>query len=154
MNVKRVGAALGAVAVVSMAACSTTTTGVATAPDDVTPFTTSSKAPRSTAARSPRPAPGAAQLPPEAFAEVRAAGIQGSDKAIREQLMLACIMAGGSFNKTRQDVVRRADQNGQPSFSGCSQDDRGRGAQVRVPRTGRETRRLIGDESSLDLATP
>ncbi|CDP84991.1 MULTISPECIES: hypothetical protein [Mycolicibacterium] len=105
MNVKRVGAALGAVAVVSMAACSTTTTGVATAPDDVTPFTTSSKAPRSTAARSPRPAPGAAQLPPEAFAEVRAAGIQGSDKAIREQLMLACIMAGGSFNKTRQDVV-------------------------------------------------
>ncbi len=109
MNAKRVGAALGAVAVVLMAACSTTTTGVATAPDDVTPFTTSSKAPRSTATKSPNAAPGSprgsAGLPPEAFAEVRAAGIQGSDNAIGDQLMLACIMAGGSFNKTKQDVV-------------------------------------------------
>lgn len=107
MNAKRVGAALSAAAVMVMAACSTTTTGVATAPDDVTPFTTSSKAPRSTGTRSPKPAPGApgTGLPPEAFTEVRAAGIQGSDRAIAEQLMLACIMAGGSFNKTRQDVV-------------------------------------------------
>ncbi|TMS54982.1 hypothetical protein [Mycobacterium sp. DBP42] len=112
MNAKRkrrVGAALGAAAVVLMAACSSTTIGVATAPDDVTPFTTSSKAPRSTAAKSPGPPPGVgrgpADLPAEAYAEVRAAGIQGSDTAIGEQLMLACIMAGGSFNKTKQDVV-------------------------------------------------
>ncbi|MED5812701.1 hypothetical protein VST63_10030 [Mycolicibacterium sp. 050232] len=116
MKAKRLGAALGAVAVVSMAACSTTTTGVATAPDDVTPFTTSSKAPRSTGTNSPKAPPGSprgsAGLPPEAFAEVRAAGIQGSDSAIGDQLMLACIMAGGSFNKTRQDVVNVLTQMG------------------------------------------
>lgn len=108
MNAKRVGAALGTVAVVLMAACSTTTTGVATAPDDVTPFTTS-KAPRQTASKTPKPTAGSprgsAGLPPEAFAEVRAAGIEGSDSAIGDQLMMACIMAGGSFNRTKQDVV-------------------------------------------------
>ncbi|KHO26985.1 hypothetical protein QQ44_05420 [Mycolicibacterium setense] len=109
MQAKRVAAALGSAAVVLMAACSTTTTGVATAPDDVTPFTSSSKAPRTTATKSPKPTAGAprgsTELPPEAFAEVRAAGIEGSDRAIGNQLMMACIMAGGSFNKTRQDVV-------------------------------------------------
>ncbi|CRZ16069.1 hypothetical protein [Mycolicibacterium neworleansense] len=107
MNAKRAGAALGAVAVVLMAACSSTTAGVATAPDDVTPFTSASKAPKRTAAQSPKPGSprGSAGLPPEAFAEVRAAGIQGSDSAIGDQLMMACIMAGGSFNKTKQDVV-------------------------------------------------
>jgi hypothetical protein len=109
MNAKRVGAALGAVAVVLTAACSTTTTGVATAPDDVTPFTTTSKAPNRIPTRSPKPPAGSprgsAGLPPQAFAEVRAAGIQGSDNAIGVQLMMACIMAGGSFNKTKQDVV-------------------------------------------------
>lgn len=109
MQAKRVAAALGSAAVVLMAACSSTTSGVATAPDDVTPFTSSSKAPRPTATRSPKPtagAPrGAAGLPPEAFAEVRAAGIEGSDRAIGNQLTMACIMAGGSFNETRQDVV-------------------------------------------------
>ncbi|ALI25338.1 hypothetical protein XA26_14910 [Mycolicibacterium fortuitum] len=109
MNAKRVGAALGAAAVVLMAACSTTTTGVATAPDDVTPFTTTSKAPRQTAPKSPKPTAGSprgsAGLPPEAFAEVRAAGIEGSDSAIGDQFMMACIMAGGSFNRTKQDVV-------------------------------------------------
>lgn len=109
MQAKRVAAALGSVAVMLMAACSTTTTGVATAPDNVTPFTSSSKAPRTTAGKSPRPTAGSprgtAGIPPEAFAEVRAAGIQGSDRAIGDQLMMACIMAGGSFNKTKQDVV-------------------------------------------------
>ncbi len=109
MNAKKLGAVLGTVAVVSMAACSNTTSGMATAPDDVTPFTTSSKQPGRTVPRAPRPtagAPrGAAGLPPAALAEVRAAGIEGSDQAIGNQVIMACIMAGGSFNKTRQDVV-------------------------------------------------
>lgn len=109
MNAKRVSAALGAVAVVLMAACSTTTTGLATAPDDVTPFTSTSKSPTRTATKSPAPGPGSprgtAGVPPEAFAEVRAAGIEGSDTAIANQMMMACIMAGGSYNKTKQDVV-------------------------------------------------
>jgi hypothetical protein len=104
MDAKRVGAALGAVTVVLMAGCSTTVTGVATAPDNVTPFTTTRTAPRS-----PSPIPGSPRgssgLPPQAFAEVRAAGIQGSDSAIEDQLMMACIMGSGSFNKTKQDVV-------------------------------------------------
>ncbi|MUL81398.1 hypothetical protein FZI95_06385 [Mycobacterium sp. CBMA247] len=109
MNAKRVGAVLGAVAVVLLAACSTTITGVATAPYDVTPFTSTPQTPTRTATKSPSPAPGSprgsAGLPPEAFAEVRAAGIQGSDSAIGDQLMMACIMGSGSFNKTKQDVV-------------------------------------------------
>ncbi|OMC39050.1 hypothetical protein A5740_01865 [Mycobacterium sp. GA-1841] len=106
MNAK-LGAGLGAVAVIVLAACSNTTTGVATAPDDVTPFTTSSKAPTRTEAPTTRAAPGGgpAALPPAAYAEVRAAGIKGSDSAIRDQLMMACIMGNGSFNKTKQDVV-------------------------------------------------
>ncbi|OMB94303.1 hypothetical protein A5733_14070 [Mycobacterium sp. NS-7484] len=107
MNAKRLSAALGAVAVMLLAACSTTTTGVATAPDDVTPFTTTSKAPSRTKTPTTRAAPGggSASLPPAAYAEVRAAGIEGSDSAIRNQLIMACIMGNGSFNKTKQDVV-------------------------------------------------
>lgn len=107
MQAKRVAAALGSVVVLT-AACSTTTTGTATAPDDVVPFTSESKAPKRTAPKSPPTAGsprGTAGLPPEAFAEVRAAGIEGSDRAIGNQLMMACIMAAGSFNKTKQDVV-------------------------------------------------
>jgi hypothetical protein len=110
MQAKRAAAALGSVAVVLMAACSTTTTGTATAPDNVTPFTSESKAPKRTPTKSPAPTAGSprgtAGLPPEAFAEVRAAGIEGSDRAIGNQLMMACIMAAGSFNKTKQDVVK------------------------------------------------
>lgn len=107
MNAKQLGAALGAVAVMVLAACSNTTTGVATAPDDVTPFTTTSKAPPRTKPPTTRAAPGggSAALPPAAYAEVRAAGITGSDNAIRNQLIMACIMGNGSFNKTKQDVV-------------------------------------------------
>lgn len=116
MNAKRVGAALGAVAVVLMAACSNTTTGVATAPDGVTPFTSASKAPARTATKSPKPSAtpggGSGALPPEAYAEVRAGGLQGSDSAIRDQLMLACIMGESSFNKTKQDVVNTLIQMG------------------------------------------
>lgn len=116
MDAKRVGAALGAAAVVLMAACSTTTAGTATAPDDVTPFTATSTAPKRTLTQVPRTTAGSprgsAGLPPEAFAEVRAAGIQGSDNAIGDQLMMACIMAGGSFNKTKQDVVNVLTQMG------------------------------------------
>lgn len=105
MQAKRVAAALASVAVVLMAACSTTTTGTATAPDDVTPFTSESKVPKRGPAPTAAGPRGTAGLPPEAFAEVRAAGIEGSDRAIGNQLMMACIMAAGSFNKTRQDVV-------------------------------------------------
>ncbi|MFV8166327.1 hypothetical protein ACNQVK_30205 [Mycobacterium sp. 134] len=109
MQARRVAAALGSVVVVLTAACSTTTTGTATAPDNVVPFTSESKAPKRTAPKSPPPTAGSprgtAGLPPEAFAEVRAAGIEGSDRAIGNQLMMACIMAAGSFNKTKQDVV-------------------------------------------------
>ncbi|MFN3002790.1 hypothetical protein [Mycolicibacterium wolinskyi] len=106
MYAKRLGLVLAAAAI-AVAACTTTTSGVATAPDDVTPFTTSKKPTKSpTRTRTPTAtaAPGTG-LPPEAFAEVRGAGIEGSDSAISDQVSLACIMAAGSFNDSKQDVV-------------------------------------------------
>ncbi|MGV0813561.1 hypothetical protein ABQF34_16480 [Mycolicibacterium boenickei] len=107
MDAKRAGAALGALAVVLMAACSNTTDGLATAPEYVTPFTSAPKQPARTAPSSPTAAPGggSAELPREAYAEVRAAGLEGSDAAIRDQIIIACIMGESSFNDSKQDVV-------------------------------------------------
>lgn len=107
MYAKRLGLVLAGVAI-AVAACTTTTSGVATAPDDVTPFTSTSKKPTKTPTRTRTPTATAAPpsgLPPEAFAEVRAAGIEGADAAISDQVSLACIMAAGSFNDSKQDVV-------------------------------------------------
>lgn len=101
MNARRAGAALGALAVVVMTACSNTTAGLATAPEGVTPLTSTSKPTRTPTA----PGGGSAELPPEAYAEVRAAGLEGSDAAIRDQIIIACIMGESSFNTSKQDVV-------------------------------------------------
>lgn len=109
MNAKQLGAALAAVAVVAMAGCSTTTTGVATAPDDVTPYTATSKTPPRTVPKGPR---GARDLPSAAYDEVRAAGLEGSDSAIRNQIVIACIMGNSSFTKSKQDVVDALTQLG------------------------------------------
>ncbi|MGV0741239.1 hypothetical protein [Mycolicibacterium sp. XJ870] len=111
MTARHLGLVLAGAAVV--AACTTTTTGVATAPDDVTPFTSTSKQPTRTATKTATATPPSG-LPPEAFAEVRAAGIDGSDAAISDQVMMACIMGEGSFNDSKQDVVDVLIQMGSP----------------------------------------
>lgn len=88
-------------------ACSTTTEGVATAPSDLTTttrtttiVTTTTQAPNATA-----PPASSSGLPPEAYDEIRAAGVAGPDSAIDDQVAMACIMAAGSFNHSKQDVV-------------------------------------------------
>jgi hypothetical protein len=105
---KRLGLALSAVALVAVAACGDTVRGEATAPSDVEPLTTTTTTTTRTTTTTPTseaPAGGSNSLPPQAFEEVRAAGIEGSDDAIAEQIALACIMAGSSFNDSVQDVV-------------------------------------------------
>lgn len=94
----RLVVSVGSIAVL-IAACSSTTGGVATAPTDVTPFTATTTPSPTTAA------PGSSGMPPQAYDQIRAAGIQGSDAAIDDQVSLACIMASGSFNDSKQDVV-------------------------------------------------
>ncbi|MDV3127512.1 hypothetical protein M1247_21480 [Mycobacterium sp. 21AC1] len=105
MHAKILGLVVSAAALV--AACSATTAGVATAPPDVTPFTTTTD-PSATAA------PGASVMPQEAYDEIRAAGVEGPDSAIEDQVAMACIMASGSFNHSKQDVVDVLTQMGSP----------------------------------------
>lgn len=88
-----------------VAACSTTTSGVATAPDDLIPYPGETPSTTTRAPASPSAPRGTAGLPPEAYAEVRAAGIKGSDDAIASQLMMACIMGQSNFNHSKQDVA-------------------------------------------------
>ncbi|MGN7781505.1 hypothetical protein ACTJJE_18565 [Mycolicibacterium sp. 22603] len=101
-------AAWGMAAAILIAGCGSSTTGVATAPDDLTPYTTS--APKRTTTKTPStrtpttgsPPPGVSQ---QALDEVRAAGIDGPDDAIADQLSLACIMGESRFNDSISDVV-------------------------------------------------
>lgn len=103
-----VAAAFGAVAVAMAAGCGGSTSGMATAPDDVTPYTSTtstSEGPKRTSVTTAPTTDAPAGVSAEAVAAVRSAGIAGSDSAIADQLSLACIMGDGSFNDTRQDVV-------------------------------------------------
>ena len=96
---------VGPVAALVMA-CSTTVEGVATAPSDATGATTTTTTASTTRAPSTTAPPASsAGLPPEAYDAVRAAGVQGPDSAIDDQVSMACIMAAGSFNHSKQDVV-------------------------------------------------
>lgn len=104
MHRRNLGLAVSAAALV--AACSTTTAGVATAPSDVTPFTTTIRTTTET--------PGSSGLPPQAYDEIRGAGVEGPDAAIDDQVAMACIMASGSFNHSKQDVVDVLIQMGSP----------------------------------------
>ncbi|TQK28137.1 hypothetical protein [Arthrobacter sp. SLBN-53] len=101
-------AAWGMTGAVLIAGCGGSTAGMATAPDDVSPYTSS--APKRSTTKSPStrtpttasPSPGVSQ---QALDEVRAAGIDGPDDAIADQLSLACIMGESRFNDSVQDVV-------------------------------------------------
>ena len=75
-----------------LAGCSGTTTGVATA----------------TAA----PTPASAAVPPAAYEQIRATGVSGSDRDLSDLLNMACIMADGSFNHTKQQLVDVLQQMG------------------------------------------
>ncbi|SDD54714.1 hypothetical protein SAMN04488581_2511 [Mycolicibacterium neoaurum] len=97
-------AAWGLAGAVLIAGCGGSTTGVATAPDDLTPYTSS--APKRTTTKTPptsqTPTSGVSQ---QALDELRAAGIDGPDDAIADQLSLACIMGESRFNDSIADVV-------------------------------------------------
>jgi hypothetical protein len=88
-----------------VAACSTTTAGVATAPSDLTTTRTKTTGTTAPAPSSTAPPTSSSGLPPEAYDAVRAAGIDGPDSAIDDQVSMACIMAASSFNHSKQDVV-------------------------------------------------
>ncbi|MGW0160618.1 hypothetical protein ACWDUN_15025 [Mycobacterium sp. NPDC003323] len=107
MICRAVAVVLGAAATIT--ACSTTT-GVATAPDRVTPLTSTTPSRKAVLppeiTRTVTAPPGAPGLTPEAFAEVRAAGVDLSDGVIIDQTRLACIMGEGSFVETRQDLAK------------------------------------------------
>ncbi|WP_235733389.1 hypothetical protein [Mycolicibacterium neoaurum] len=94
-------AAWGLAGAVLIAGCGGSTTGVATAPDDLTPYTSSAPK-RTTTKAPPTRTPGVSQ---QALDEVRAAGIDGPDDAIADQLSLACIMGESRFNDSIADVV-------------------------------------------------
>ncbi|MEH3129572.1 MAG: hypothetical protein PGN27_06360 [Mycolicibacterium neoaurum] len=94
-------AAWGMAGAVLIAGCGSSTTGVATAPDDLTPYTSSAPK-RTTTKAPPTRTPGVSQ---QALDEVRAAGIDGPDDAIADQLSLACIMGESRFNDSVSDVV-------------------------------------------------
>ena len=100
------GAVVSAAALsAGVVACSSTVTGEAEAPRNVRPYTTTTT-PTTTTAPTTAPAPsGGSDLPPQAYEEVRAAGIEGPDSAIADQISLVCIIAAGSFNDSVQDVV-------------------------------------------------
>ena len=101
MTGKAAVAAWGLAGVILIAGCGGSTTGVAMAPDDLTPYTSS--APKRTTTKTPSTrTPGASR---QALDEVRAAGIDGPDDAIADQLSLACIMGESRFNDSISDVV-------------------------------------------------
>ncbi|BBY28328.1 hypothetical protein [Mycolicibacterium sediminis] len=96
------------------AGCTTTTSGEATAPTGVVAYSTSERpSPTRTTRTSPPSTTVASQpIPPEAFDEIRAQGVVGSDDQIGQVIDLACIMAEGSFNDSVQDVVDVLQQMG------------------------------------------
>jgi hypothetical protein len=102
----RLGLMSSAVALTAAVACSTTVRGDATAPTNVRPYTTTtSRMTTTTTTEPPSSGGGSNALPPQAYEEVRAAGIVGPDDAIADQIYIACIMAASSFNDSVQDVV-------------------------------------------------
>jgi hypothetical protein len=104
-------------AAVLLAACSSTTTGEATAPSGVSSYpstTTSTPSTRTTTRTTSAPSPTAASsaIPPEAFDEIRATGVSGTDERISDVIDIACIVADGSFSNTKQEIVDGMQQMG------------------------------------------
>jgi hypothetical protein len=99
-----------------LTACSTTTTGEAIAPSGVSAYSTTTKSTpsttttRSTSAPSPTAAPSV--VPPEAYDEIRASGVSGTEANISDVIDIACIVADGSFNDTKQEIVDAMQQMG------------------------------------------
>lgn len=99
-----------------LAGCSGTTTGVATAPSDVSPYpttkTTKTTTTTTTTTATAAPTPASAAVPPAAYEQIRATGVSGSDRDLSDLLNMACIMADGSFNHTKQQLVDVLQQMG------------------------------------------
>ncbi len=100
-----------------LTACSSTTTGEATAPSGVSAYSTTTKSTpstttttRSTSAPSPTAAPSV--VPPEAYDEIRASGVSGTESNISDVIDIACIVADSSFNDTKQEIVDAMQQMG------------------------------------------
>jgi hypothetical protein len=105
--------ALSAVALV--AGCSSTTTGEATkATGSTSEKPTSTKTPTSTrrSTSTPSPTPTPAGLPPAAFDELHASGVNGSNQQLSDLVDIACIFSAGSFNDSKQDVADVLTQQG------------------------------------------
>lgn len=94
-----------------LAGCSGTTTGVATAPSDVSPYTATTTATRTTTSTTTA-TPTSTAVPPAAYDQIRAAGVGGTDGDLSDMLDMACIMADGSFNNTKQQLVDVLQQMG------------------------------------------
>jgi hypothetical protein len=110
MTRTRLCVALSAVVLsAAIGACDSTTRGEATAPSNVRPLTTTTTTTTTTStttATSEPPLGGFGDLmPPQAYEEIRATGVTGTDQAISDVVDIACIVAEGDYATDRQGIV-------------------------------------------------
>jgi hypothetical protein len=111
----RVCTAVALVAVALVAGCSNTTTGEATKATRTTsekPTTTKTKTSTRRSTSTPSPTPTPAGLPPAAYDELRAGGVNGPNQQLSDLVDIACIFSASSFNDSRQDVADVLTQQG------------------------------------------